>query len=1201
MISDFQKKTCDQTPTVGARCLRRFTIRRGFGVREALARWTFKRPEDLAPLTVGTRLATLLAILLLTKSAIAGYLPVEGGWAIQIRGERSVLTSAAKSGIGDVAGNPRLHRRPLYPPADKTMIWNPEQLSKLERCAFRPLIVAYNEPRFLFDFHTAGGLLGHLQIGLSTVGASKWLHQCSQLDVRYADGGMEYTIRDESFPGVTVYLHALPLADSAGLIVKIKVDGLREPGTLVWVYGGASAFFTNWAMDAPEFRFAPYQCTNDLVSLGEHGFKLRRPFAKSDGAAKEIYAAPHQLKPWEAVIHGGSAPAGEIGFGTPDAFTNSPAILVQNTEWQSTDNSLEKRDRVAVQKTSIGGNQPNEAFIVIGMGGKIKGDLRAPENAWLAARARNQSIATRIVTRTPDPYLDAAVRMMAFATEGTWGDSSILHGAWSWRFAYLGWRGWYGPTCYGWTDRVRKSIQNHTRLGLIEKGPDAGGLGSLLEYGPSVYYNMNEVFLDHVRQYFDYTNDLDLMRDIFPVLVGIVDWENRRLQPKQEFLYENALNTWISDSHWYTLGQCTQASAYMLRANHLLADLARRLGKDAAPFAERAQRIRAAMQEKLWLPRAGVFAEYLDTRGNQLLHTEPELPTIYHSAEFGAADPFQIYQMLHWVDTHLRAETAPNGGKLVWSSNWYPNHGRSYTHSTYEIVYAEELNLALTDYLAGRADDAYAILHATMCGIYNGPTPGGLACHAYTNGLQRANDEFADAISMWGRTVTEGLFGIVPKRPDGFVALTPQFPGDWNDAEIKTPHFSYHWARTDGKVSIAWNSPVKTSVHLRLPLQARRVETVRVNGKKTAVKAEPGFDGLSWVQVETPNGERGTIEIRFAPRTIRVPAEFAVKPGQTVKAGLPGLRISDWKDPQGILTQARLENGALQGIVSGEPGHGLVLVLAGDPPCRTWIPIKLRIEPKTNTPPPKVWSAPQVAKGDLATWTLVDLATTFNDSVTNVLPRVTREAKPPALPASQVGFGYWKDHLLQYHGSRNQPVSDAAWRKKVGDDGAAWTSDGIPFKTSKDGANIGVVTLAGGFPTQLEFPVNARGRKLYLMISGMTFPVQSHVVNLRVTLHHANGKAEAVDLINPFGIGDCWSTWCGRYHDTAANGFENIGGRTGPAGSSEADDLTKPIALDTEAHLIALDLNPEVELRRVSLEAIANDCIFGIMGATVLK
>jgi hypothetical protein len=109
------------------------------------------------------------------------------------------------------------------------------------------------------------------------------------------------------------------------------------------------------------------------------------------------------------------------------------------------------------------------------------------------------------------------------------------------------------------------------------------------------------------------------------------------------------------------------------------------------------------------------------------------------------------------------------------------------------------------------------------------------------------------------------------------------------------------------------------------------------------------------------------------------------------------------------------------------------------------------------------------------------------------------------------------------------------------------------------------------------------------------------VVNLRVTLLYADTQGQIVDLVNPFGIGDCWSTWCGRFHDTAANGFENIGGRTGPAGSSQVPDLTQPVALDTEAHLVALPLRSGAELEGVRLEAIANDCLFGIMGATVLK
>jgi len=248
-----------------------------------------------------------------------------------------------------------------------------------------------------------------------------------------------------------------------------------------------------------------------------------------------------------------------------------------------------------------------------------------------------------------------------------------------------------------------------------------------------------------------------------------------------------------------------------------------------------------------------------------------------------------------------------------------------------------------------------------------------------------------------------------------------------------------------------------------------------------------------------------------------------------------------------------------------------------------------------------VWSPPDAGDHDLSRWTLVDLSSTFNASMTEALDRVVQSARPPAMPVSQVGFGYWRDHLTQYHGSRNQPISDAAWRAKVGADGVAWTTDGIPFKTSKDGLNIAVVTLAGGFPTALEFPVPAQGATLYVMVSGMTFPVQSHVVNLRVSIQYKDGVEDRFDLVNTFTIGDCWSTWCGRFHDTPANGFENIGGRTGPAGSAEVDDLTQPVALDTEAHLVAFPLKQGVRLAAVRVEAMANDVIFGVMGATVLK
>jgi hypothetical protein len=213
------------------------------------------------------------------------------------------------------------------------------------------------------------------------------------------------------------------------------------------------------------------------------------------------------------------------------------------------------------------------------------------------------------------------------------------------------------------------------------------------------------------------------------------------------------------------------------------------------------------------------------------------------------------------------------------------------------------------------------------------------------------------------------------------------------------------------------------------------------------------------------------------------------------------------------------------------------------------------------------------------------------------MEQVHAAVQPPPPPASAVNTSYYKDHLVAPF---VQPKpADEAWRQKVGPDGIAWTTDGIPFLSSKGGPNIAVVTRAAVFPQTLALPVGQTGKTLYLMISGTTFAMQSWVPNLRVTLRYEGGQSESIDLINPASIGDCWNQY--RYHDTAANGFENLGGRAGPAGSAQVEDMTKPIAVDTEAHLIAFDLKPGMVLSGLQMEAVANDVIFGLMGATILK
>jgi hypothetical protein len=154
------------------------------------------------------------------------------------------------------------------------------------------------------------------------------------------------------------------------LVLKVAVAGLRGPASLVWVYGGASAFFTNYAMDAPEFRFAPQQCTKDLIREDKNGFTLLRSFDKSDVYINEIFAAARYLTNWQAVIAGGSSWSGHTGFGKPEPFTNSPLALAKSLEPSSGSGSAQASNRVAVQAVPLT-TERSQGLVLVGMGGKI--------------------------------------------------------------------------------------------------------------------------------------------------------------------------------------------------------------------------------------------------------------------------------------------------------------------------------------------------------------------------------------------------------------------------------------------------------------------------------------------------------------------------------------------------------------------------------------------------------------------------------------------------------------------------------------------------------------------------------------------------------------------------------------------------------------------------------------------------------------
>ena len=111
---------------------------------------------------------------------------------------------------------------------------------------------------------------------------------------------------------------------------------------------------------------------------------------------------------------------------------------------------------------------------------------------------------------------------------------------------------------------------------------------------------------------------------------------------------------------YYNSGAVTHSSAYNYRANKTAAQLAEKIGEDPTPYRNEAEKILKAMNERLWLPDKGHWAEYQDFMGHKRVHESAAVWTIYHAIDSETANPFQAYQATRYVDT-------------VHSS--YPRHG----------------------------------------------------------------------------------------------------------------------------------------------------------------------------------------------------------------------------------------------------------------------------------------------------------------------------------------------------------------------------------------------------------------------------------------------------------------------------------------------------------------------------------------------
>ena len=452
------------------------------------------------------------------------------------------------------------------------------------------------------------------------------------------------------------------------------------------------------------------------------------------------------------------------------------------------------------------------------------------------ASGYGKTLASRLQFETPDPYINPLGGALVLAADGDWDGQTWLHGCVGWRMPLAGWRAAYVGDVLGWNDRALSHFDAYAKSQVTEvpatiPHPSQDSTLNLARaekrWGTQMYsngyicrnperndqmhhYDMNLNYIDELLWHFQYDADTAYMKKMWPVITSHLAWEKRNYDPDGDHLYDAYCCIWASDALYYSGGAVTHSSAYNYRGNKLAARMAEMIGQDPKPYQDEADAILNAMNERLWMPQKGVWAEYQDGMGLKRLHDHPAVWSIYTPIDCGACTPEQAYQATRYIDDQIPHIDVGNGYQTISTTDWLP-----YAWSINNVAAAEVMHTALAYFEAGRHEEAFRLMKANVLDqMYYGQSPANFGqISQYDAARGECYRDFGDCIGISSRTLLQGLFGIIPQAIDGQCIIRPGFPSDWDSASVKTPYLDYKFTRKEGK------DIYEITQHFRRPLK----------------------------------------------------------------------------------------------------------------------------------------------------------------------------------------------------------------------------------------------------------------------------------------------------------------------------------------------------------------------------------------------
>jgi len=1014
-----------------------------------------------------------------------------------------------------------------------------------------------DKPEFVLYLPGRGG---NLRLAVRTVTGGKWLHDAASITTRYRPGSLLYEIRDPLLgPAGVLKLTALACHQTEGLIVRLEAAGLAPGLELVWAYGGVNGqrgsrdgdIGTERVPISQWFQLQPDFCKDNTVELAPGSFTVRAKPATITGfvpAGAQLTTAdagqwndlPSLLKPGRDSFSSQPIVIGRV------ALTNGQPLLLslqrQPTNTITTD--LDTYKEVGAPQAAPATSEKRAAAASF-----TSADL---PRLFAETEAHFAALRTRVSVETPDPFINAAVGALNVAADAVWDEpqQAIMHGAIAWRTKLLGWRGPYALDALGWHDRARANLtywagrQNTSPIPDKLPPPDANANLARSEAAlhsngdlSNSHYDMNLVFIDALFRHLRWTGDIEFAKKMWPVIERHLAWERR--------LFRREFTTATGEKL-----PLYEAYAAIWASD----DLQYGGGGTAHGSAYNYWHNKMAAQ---LATRLGADPAPYTREADLILRGMRELLWVPAEGMFAETKDWLGLQLVHpsaalWSFYHVMDSEVPTAAEAEQMVQYIkrriphlPVRGPGVPDGLH--------TLALSDWMPY----TWSINNVTM------------------------NENAHTALGFWQAGSPDEAYRILKGSfmAAMFMGISPGNVGTMSYLDVYRRESQRDFADGSGTLSRALVEGLFGVHPDALTGELRLAPGFPVGWDR----AKLNHPQVNLAYARTDRTEVFTVESHFdRPMVLRLQVLVS---GEAQSVTVNG-RAAEGKMIAGPVPRLEINagNAAKNTITIAWRGTAPEHALASIAPVPPAAPVK---------------SANTVTNPEF-----VDLNALFNDRVTAIFQKgkyLSPRSPFVSLALPSQGIGYWAGHV-----NASAEIDDTGLRAaSAANGGKINLPGGVSFVTPGpgDARNILFTSQWDNYPREATVPLTGKARQLHLLMAGSTNAMQSRLDNGEVVVTYTDGTTSRLALRNP-------ETWWPIEQDYFIDDYQfrldgplpaRVDLKTGHVRVLDPNTFKGQgrVIPGGAGTVLALALDPTKELQSLTVRALANDVVIGLMAATL--